>query len=331
VSQRRRLTVALVVTGDLAREIDGMRRALGATALSRIPPHCTLVPPVNVREECVETVLDDVQAAAAKCGPISVALGPPDTFWPRTPVLYLAVGGDVDAMAQLRDSLQSGPLAPPESRHERDFVPHLTLDQRIDPGRLAHALAALADYRANYCFERVSILQQDPQHHWQPLSDAALCRGRIVGRGSLDLEVCVFEDPGVAVGSWADALWRAHTQQGRGFEVGACKPYAILASSDGNPVGFADGEVGQRVFWLKRLVVEPASRGQGIGTHLLRSVERLGIERGCERVRLATTSDGDRQRFFVSHGYVVTGTIAVWEERSDFAVMERNIAIRDLS
>ena len=64
-----------MVTGALADEIDGMRRALGAKALERIAPHCTLIPPVNVREESLEAVLANVRVAAAKSAPIAVTSG----------------------------------------------------------------------------------------------------------------------------------------------------------------------------------------------------------------------------------------------------------------
>ena len=52
-------------------------------------------------------------------------------------------------MSQLRDGLVGRPVWPRRpTRGERDFVPHLTLDQRIEPGRLRDALGALASYRA---------------------------------------------------------------------------------------------------------------------------------------------------------------------------------------
>src|SRR5687767_10146098 len=48
---KARLGVALLLTGQLGHEVDGLRRALGDGALGRIPPHLTLVPPVNVRDD----------------------------------------------------------------------------------------------------------------------------------------------------------------------------------------------------------------------------------------------------------------------------------------
>jgi hypothetical protein len=45
---RVRLASALLVPEPFAREIDGLRRALDDD-IDRVPPHLTLVPPVNVR------------------------------------------------------------------------------------------------------------------------------------------------------------------------------------------------------------------------------------------------------------------------------------------
>jgi len=327
VPERRRLTVALVVTGALANEIDGMRRALGAKALERIAPHCTVIPPVNVREDCLEEVLADVRRAAAKSAPIAVNLGPPDTFWPRTPVLYLAVSGDLEALASLRSDLGTGPLAPPPARPVRQFVPHLSLDQRIDPSRLAHALEALADYRATYCFERVTVLEQDAGHRWHPLADASLGRPGVAGRGSLDLELSVVERPDPVVVAWVDEQWASYSRQRYGDAVRPIEPYALIARAGGRLVGFVDGEVRGPVIRIGRLIVSPQWRGFGVGSHLLRAVERLGLERGCGRVRLETLLGAGAEKFYAARGYVVAAVLPRWREERDFVLMERDIII----
>jgi GNAT superfamily N-acetyltransferase/2'-5' RNA ligase len=295
-----------VVTGALANEIDGLRRALGAKALERIAPHCTLIPPVNVREESIEAVLSNVRAAAGKSAPIAVNLGPLATFWPRTPVLYLAVSGDVDAMTVLRTNLGAGPLAPPPARSERDFVAHLTLDQRI---------------------EQVTVLEQDANHRWQPLADAALGKPVVAGRGSLDLELSVVERPDPVVAAWADEQWAGHSRERYGEGPRPVKPYALVARADGRPVGFADGEIRGPVLRIGRLIVSPEWRSLGVGSHLLRALERLGLERGCGRVRLETLSGGRAEQFYAEHGYVVTATLPRWREEGDFVLMERDIVV----
>jgi 2'-5' RNA ligase/ribosomal protein S18 acetylase RimI-like enzyme len=327
VPPRRRLTVALVLTGSVANEIDGMRRALGASALERIAPHCTLVPPVNVREESLTAVLDHVRSAAATSAPVTLTLGPPATFWPSTPVLYLRVGGDVDSVRALRDHLVTGPLAPPAERSERPFVPHVTLDQRIDPARLSDALAALADYRATYCFERVTVMEQDAGHRWQPLADTPLGKPKMAGRGSLDLEISVVDRPGPDIAGWADELWAQYSREQYGQAVRAIKPFAVVVRSGGLPVGFADGEIRGAACRLGRLAVRPDWRGQGVGSHVLRAVEQLGLERGCESIRLETLSGGRAEQFYTERGYKLVAPLPRWREGRDFVLMERAVVV----
>ncbi len=321
------MTVALLLTGDVANEIDGLRRALGAKALERIAPHCTLIPPVNVREEELAAVLDHVRAAAGASAPIWVSLGPPSTFWPSTPVLYLEVGGDLDAIASLRNGLSAGPLAPPSGRKERRFVPHVTLDQRIDPDRLPHALHALADYSTSYCFERLTVLEQDAENRWQPLTDAALGRASVAGRGSVDLEISVVDRPDPVVATWVSEQWAQYSRSRYGDAVRPIKPYAIVARAHGELVGFADGEIRVPVCRVARMIVRPDWRDRGAGSHLLRAVERLGLESGCKRVRLETLAGGPAQRFYAERGYLVTGALPRWREERDFVLMERDIFV----
>ena len=90
---KRRLGVALLVPPPLDVEIDGLRRAVGDGALGRIPAHLTLVPPVNVREDRLDDAVAVLRRAAAAAAPFEVDLGPPATFLPINPVLYLALAG----------------------------------------------------------------------------------------------------------------------------------------------------------------------------------------------------------------------------------------------
>jgi 2'-5' RNA ligase len=84
---RRRFGVVVLITGAAAAEIDGLRRAVGDPWLDRVPPHVTLVPPVNVRESELETALAVLRAAAAQARPFTLELGPTATFLPASPVL----------------------------------------------------------------------------------------------------------------------------------------------------------------------------------------------------------------------------------------------------
>ncbi|HZN12974.1 MAG TPA: 2'-5' RNA ligase family protein, partial [Acidimicrobiales bacterium] len=134
-------------------EIDGLRRALGEPDLGRIPPHLTLIPPVNVRDvEAAERVL---RAAAQGGPPIVVELGPVMTFLPDNPVAYLAVGGDVDAVVRLRDRAFQPPL---ERELTWPYVPHVTVADGIDVDRIRAAPDVLGAYVRQTTLRDVTLL-----------------------------------------------------------------------------------------------------------------------------------------------------------------------------
>jgi 2'-5' RNA ligase len=192
---RVRLASALLVPEPFAREIDGLRRALGED-LSRVPPHLTLVPPVNVRVTDIGAALAQVRVAAASSSPLVVTLGPAVTFHPVNPVVYLSVGGDVDGVRAIRERVFTGPLS---RKVEHEFVPHVTLVESTTPDRIEAALVALADYQVEVTFESVHLLQEGDRV-WRPIAEARFEPALIVGRGGIETEITTSSvaDPEVA-------------------------------------------------------------------------------------------------------------------------------------
>ena len=213
-------------------------------------------------------MLDAVRAAAAASAPISVE--------PRAAEHLLAEHAGALPGRRRRPRRRSRRFAAalPQARSRRRvahasgaFVPHVTLDQRIDPDRLPHALAALADYRTSYCFERLTVLEQDAEHRWQPLADAALGKPTVAGRGSLDLELSVVDRPDPARGGVGRrAVGAVLHEPVTARRSGPIEPYAIVARSErASPSGFADGEIRGPVCRLGRLIVSPDWRDRGVG------------------------------------------------------------------
>ena len=165
---RRRLAVALLIPAPVSIEIDGLRRALGDRQLGRIDPHITLVPPINVREEEMADAMAVVHAAASGREPITVRLGPVETFGADSPVRFLAVD-PWDQVQALHDACWTGVLERPE---KRSFHPHVTVD--IDGGVTGDrdpVLEVLGHYRAEVSIDRLTLLEHidDPDHRrWEP-------------------------------------------------------------------------------------------------------------------------------------------------------------------
>jgi 2'-5' RNA ligase len=197
---RLRVAIALLIPEPAATEIDGLRRALGDRGLVNVVPHITLIPPVNVATDRLLDVLAHVRAAAATTLPITLQLGPPETFSPVSPVVYLRVAGEqVAALHGLRDALCTGPLERPAVH---DFVPHVTITEECPPDRIDAAIEALQDYTVGVRIDRLHLLRDRAEgpRRWNPVADMVFEPPLVVGTGGLPMEVSVaaLADPQVA-------------------------------------------------------------------------------------------------------------------------------------
>jgi 2'-5' RNA ligase len=281
-TRHRRLGVAVVFESPVSDEIDGLRRALGDPGRPRIPPHITLVPPVNVRDADLPAALLALREAAEAVGrPLALTLGPPATFLPDNPVLYLRVAGDVVGLTKLRDSVFRPPLA---RSLTWPWTPHVTIAERASQARIAAALAALEDYLADTTAMRVVLLEEHVGRIWRRLADAALAPAVVVGRGGLELRLARSEliDPEAAalaerLGATPGALG-APTQRGR-----RVASIAFTARREGAVIGVG-------AVWLDdggacvAVGVDPNSRRQGVGSAVLAHLESAVLDAGWNGV-----------------------------------------------
>jgi ribosomal protein S18 acetylase RimI-like enzyme len=277
--------VVLVLPAPVDREVDGLRRACGDASLDRVPPHVTLVPPVNVNDERLGDVDDLLRAAAASTrGALRVEVGPPTTFLPHTPVLHLPVVEGAEEIGVLRDAVFVDPLARPL---DWPFVPHVTLAQDLPVARIEAAVHALAGYRAAFAVDRLHLLEEGPDRVWRVLADHRFAPPAVIGRGGLPLEVVVTGEPDV-----------------RGMVLLAGRPFTVTARREGDVVGVARGWTAGATAHLAELVVAEAARGQGVGSHVLAAVEALARERGCAAVVAAAEPGSDEAvRFLRGRGF----------------------------
>src|SRR2546429_41166 len=88
------------------------------------------------------------------------------------------------------------------------------------------------------------------------------------------------QTPEAKIASAIQGLLR-HPERGRILvAVGEGRPVGVAALSFAWPLEYAD-----RSAWLEELYVEPAARGRGIGTRLLRAALRVAAEAGARVVR----------------------------------------------
>ncbi len=319
---RRRLGVVLLVPDPWAAEIDGLRRALGDGALGRIPAHLTLVPPVNVAEERMPEALDVLRGAAAEALPFTARLGPPATFLPVNPVIYLSVERVGSAeVHRLRDAVFSGPFERPLTW---SFVPHVTLADDAEPDRIAAALRSLRDFTVDVDFDRVQVLEEGEGRAWHQVADAPLGPAVVVGRGGLEVVLAPSQRLDPEAAAWTERAWSAYTSEAYGHAA-PDEPFAIVARRDGTVVGTATGQFQRDVAYLDRLVVDADERSTGVGSRLLAAIESMAADRGLPRLALFTRADGPARAFYEARGWVAAVDLPQWRAGHDFVLMERRL------
>jgi 2'-5' RNA ligase len=284
---RRKLGVALLIPRNIAPEIDGIRRALGAADVAQVVPHITLVLPINVRAEDVDAAIALVRDVAAAEQPLDVVIGPLATFYPVTPVLYLQVAGPgLAAITRLRDALDTGPLA---QELEHPFVPHVTLDSNASEAAIAGAQASITRYVEHVHLDTITVLEQnDEDKVWRPIADAPLGAEpatRTIGGSPVSMVVTKYPTD---VGS----------------TMGRYRSLSVEAFVDGRVVGLAHGHyMPDGVAWLDELVVIRETRGTGIGAQLARAF--VDAARAAKATEVRAVRGATIAGFLVRFGFTV--------------------------
>ncbi|HEX6395574.1 MAG TPA: 2'-5' RNA ligase family protein [Acidimicrobiales bacterium] len=279
---RRRLGVALVLDPPVRDEVQGLRRALGDPWLQRVSPHLTLIPPVNVRSADLAAGLEVLRSAAAvQAGLLRITLGPPATFLPDNPVLFLEVGGEIERLRQLRDAVFRSPLERPLSW---PWVPHVTLADGIEENRIASAVQSLDRYAAVADFDRVVILEETRGRVWKALADARLGPPAVVGTGGLAVRITQGRVPdplalqAIEADEEAKSSW---TQIAEALDSSVPQPI-VLTAHRGNEM------LGTGALWRSpagahaAVFVVPDGRREGTGGHLLAQLESAAAEAGWD-------------------------------------------------
>ncbi len=283
--------VALEITGAVASEVDGLRRAIGSSALGRISPHLTLVPPVNVAESDLPSALALLRSVAHEAS-IAVELGPACSFSSRSPVLYLEVSDPSGRIARLQRRLDAPPLQAPTSRPSRPFSAHVTLSSRMERHEIASAIELFGNFREAAVLSVLRLYEQhhnEERHPWHPLADVVLGAGTQAERGGLAIAFTVSRDPG------PDAVLEEN--ETRRLDGG--QPVAVIGREGREVVAEARGATVGAQFVIEKWCVEDARRGEGIGRLLVRAIERAASGLGAERLYVAASVE--EQAAFLAH------------------------------
>jgi 2'-5' RNA ligase len=324
---RQRVGVVLLVPAPAGTEVDVLRRAVGADDVDRLPPHLTLVPPVNVRDDEMDSALDLLRDAAERTRPFRLVLGPPRTFLPTNPVLYLDVGGDVPAVDALRDRIFRPPL---ERNLTWPFQPHVTVLDRGEPERIRAAVEALADWQVEVVLDRVHLLREDKREEdgervWRPIAEATFGGPAVVGRGGLELALEVGGELSVDALAFRQRSFDAHQHERFGAPWRP-EPLAVTARRDGRVVGTAEGDTRSTgEAYLSKLIVSGDVRGEGVGRKLVAAFSSAAAARGATFVTLRTEDGGPAEPFYAGLGFARSFVLPAWRADRDFVQLRREL------
>ena len=166
-----RIGVAIPVPAPLCEELQRHRAASGDPLAWSVPPHVTLVPPLQVEDGVLDRVDQHLAGAAAASAAFEIALHGTDTFRPVSPVVFARLVQGAAEVARLERRVRSGVLGSPR---RFPFHPHVTLAQAVEDEALDRVGAALADYEARFPASSIVLYRHEADGVWRHLVEYPL-------------------------------------------------------------------------------------------------------------------------------------------------------------
>ncbi|MFC3689355.1 2'-5' RNA ligase family protein [Aquipuribacter hungaricus] len=165
------LGVAVAVPEPFAGALRDGRASTGDPAAAAVPPHVTVVPPVQVAADEVDDVVAHVRRVAAGVEPFVVTLLGTGTFRPVSDVVFVQVVDGARACDALQEKVRTGPL---ERRLGFPYHPHVTVAHDVPAAALDAVQGQLADFRAAFDVAEVAVYRCGEDGVWRVLDRAPL-------------------------------------------------------------------------------------------------------------------------------------------------------------
>ncbi len=180
--EKKRLLVALMPEISLRQKICCLTEILGKSLSNRIPPHVTVIPPLNTDPERLPYLRYAIRSAVENLSEETLTLGPAGSFWPKNPAVFLGAfesdgsvhrgekpgsGKSADCpvnsfLYQIYDRLAKGDFSPPPGRDSYSFMPHVTIAHAKTSEEAEKTVNFLRNYRVSGVINSIALLEQDP-------------------------------------------------------------------------------------------------------------------------------------------------------------------------
>jgi 2'-5' RNA ligase len=166
--------VAIPIPPPFGPELEEWRRSIGDPTADAIPPHITLIPPMELDRVGCEAIEKHLAATAADHRPFRVHLRGTGTFRPVSPVVFVALAWGISECEQLAAALRHGPM-PVELRFP--YHPHVTVAQALPDAVMDEAYTALADFEADFLVDGLGLYRHGTDGVWRKERTFALGDG----------------------------------------------------------------------------------------------------------------------------------------------------------
>lgn len=161
----RTIGVAIPIPEPWGSQLQRYRESIGDPMAEHIPPHITLVPPVDLAPAVAAEVERHLHQAAQAVPPFTVHLRGTATFRPLSPVVFVALAEGISGCERLEQEVRSGPLGVDLNY---PYHPHVTIAHGLDEAVLDQAFSDLADFEARFEVDSFMLYVHDDVAGWVP-------------------------------------------------------------------------------------------------------------------------------------------------------------------
>lgn len=161
----RTIGVAIPIPDPWSSQLQRFRESIGDPMASHIPPHITLVPPVDLAPSVALDVHQHLADAAGSVAPFEVHLRGTGTFRPVSPVVFVSLAEGISGCERLEREVRSGPLGVDLSY---PYHPHVTVAHDVEDDILERAFDELAAFEARFAVDSFTLYVHDDATGWTP-------------------------------------------------------------------------------------------------------------------------------------------------------------------
>ena len=150
-----RYALVAYVKNPVGEFVERLRRQLHPE-LPHLAAHLTVLPP-RLLQGTEGSAVETLEEVCSQVAPFTVTLGDAETFFPRTPTVFIRVAEGSYRMRELHDQLNAKALA---AQEEWPYMPHLTIVKMSDESQAQKAYRVARERWAHFAGSREILVSE---------------------------------------------------------------------------------------------------------------------------------------------------------------------------